>query len=67
MQKIVDRSQFYLQIAPLLAGDGGAVSNDHGALELYSSDPKVSEDEDAAHGIAGSVSLNVGGHSRART
>ena len=29
------------------------MSNDEGALELYPSDPKVSEPEDSAHATAG--------------
>jgi hypothetical protein len=36
----------------LATGGGGAVSNDNGAVELYTSDPEVSEPEDAADGSA---------------
>ena len=56
--KIDDQSQ----IAPLPAGGGAAVSNDEGSLELYPSDPEVSEAEDEADGSAGIFSLKVGGN-----
>ena len=49
MPKIHDQQQ----TASLHAGVGGAMSNDEGALELYPSDPKVSEPEDSAHATAG--------------
>ena len=57
-QKIDDQSQ----IAPFPAGGGAAVSNDDGSLELYPSDPEVSEAEDEADGSAGIFSLKVGGN-----
>ena len=47
-QKIDNQSQ----IAPLPAGGGAAVSNDDGSLELYQSDPEVSEAENEADGSA---------------
>lgn len=57
-QKIVNHSQ----IAPLAAGVGAAVSNDDGVIELYPSDPEVSESEDEADRSAGIISLNFGGN-----
>ena len=44
------------------AGGSAAVSNDEGAIELYPSDPEVSESEDQADGSAGIIFLNVRGN-----
>jgi len=38
------------------------VSNDDGVIELYPSDPEVSESEDEADRSAGIISLNFGGN-----
>ena len=50
------------RIASLHAGVGGAVSNDDRALELYPSDPQLSEPEHLDHASAGIFSLHVCGN-----
>ena len=60
--KKVQKIASNLPIAPLPAAGGAAGSNEDDALELYPSDPEVSEPEDQADGRAGIISLNVGGN-----
>jgi hypothetical protein len=60
--KKVLKIQSQSPVAPLPAVGSCAVSNDNGAVELFPSDPEVSDHEDEAGASMGIVSLDVSGN-----